>query len=358
MASRIMIMAGGTGGHVFPALAVARKLQQQGHDVVWLGTRKGLEAEIIPNAGIAIEWISIAGLRGKGWQSWLLAPFRLARAIWQSWFALRRSKPALVLGMGGFVTGPGGFVAWLQRIPLLIHEQNAIAGLTNRLLALFAKRILQAFPETFHGKKVIETGNPVRQEIASLQTPDSRFKDRDGPIRLLVLGGSLGARVLNQTAPAAVALMDIKDRPQIRHQAGKKLIDEAKKDYDQAGVQADVTPFIKDMDQALAWADIVLCRAGALTLSELTAAGVGAILVPFPFAVDDHQTANAKYLTQANAAILFPQHEMNAQSLNHKLTQLIKSRSQLLLMANAARSLAKPEATSTVTKLCLEHARG
>ena len=238
---------------------------------------------------------------------------------------MRRVRPALVLGMGGFVTGPGGFVAWLQRIPLLIHEQNAIAGLTNRILALFAQRILQAFPGTFTGPKVVDAGNPVRAAIAALAEPQQRFGGRQGPVHLLVLGGSLGAAVLNETLPKAVALMEESKRPMIRHQTGKKNIQQAQHAYARENIKAEIIPFIDAMDEALAWADFVLCRAGALTIAELTAAGVGAILVPYPYAVDDHQTANAAFLTQAGAAELFPQHEMTAEKLCEKLLRLTAS---------------------------------
>jgi len=357
MAKSIMIMAGGTGGHVFPALAVAKELQQDGFDVVWLGTHKGLEAEVIPKNNIPIEWITIGGLRGKGIMTLLSAPFKLTVACWQARRAMAKWRPVLVLGMGGFVTGPGGFVAWLRRVPLLIHEQNAIAGLTNRLLSRFAVRVLQAFPNTFPGRKIIDTGNPVRREIAAITEPKQRFAGRSGPTRLLVLGGSLGARALNETLPQALPMFADGGRPEVWHQTGKKMLDETNRAYQTAGVQAKVVPFIHDMAEALAWADLVVCRAGALTLSELTAAGVGAILVPFPYAVDDHQTANAKHLAQAGAAVIFQQRDMTAKGLFEKLRELMQSRRQLLAMASAARSLAAPQATQTVVRYCKEFAR-
>ncbi len=359
MSACIMIMAGGTGGHVFPALAVANELRARGAEVFWLGTRNGLEAKVVPEAGIDIEWISISGLRGKGVIGWLLAPFRLAKAIAQSIEVIFRRRPMAVLGMGGFVSGPGGLVTWLLRKPLLIHEQNAIAGLTNKLLAKRANKVMEAFPGTFKGlKTVISLGNPVRKEIAELPEPAERFAGREGKLRVLVIGGSLGAQALNETVPQAIAQIDEAQRPEVFHQAGQRNIEAAREQYDACAVEAKVEPFIADMAEAYAWADVVICRSGALTVCELAAAGVGAVLVPFPFAVDDHQTANGRYLAGAGAAELVQQSALTAEKLSEILQGFVvdcqSGRERLLAMANKARALAKPESTRQVADLCLE----
>lgn len=360
MTARIMIMAGGTGGHVFPALAVAQELRARGAEVFWLGTRSGMEAELVPEAGIEMEWISISGLRGKGLLGWLLAPLRLAQAMFQSLAVILRRRPMVILGMGGFVAGPGGLVSWLLRKPLLIHEQNAIAGMTNRLLARLAGRVMEAFPDTFRNSgRVIETGNPVRKEIAALPEPGQRFAGRAGELRLLVLGGSLGAQALNEMVPQALAMMAADQRPEVWHQAGRRNIDAAQQCYKELSVAARVEPFIADMAAAYGWADLVLCRAGALTVSELAAAGVGAMLVPFPFAVDDHQSANARYLADHGAALLLPQSELSAARLKEILVGFIRdcaenNRTELLQMAEQARALARPQAVKQVAALCLE----
>ncbi len=364
MTARIMIMAGGTGGHVFPALAVAHELRARGAEVFWLGTHKGMEAELVPQAGIEMEWISISGLRGKGLLGWLLAPFRLALAMFQSLAVILRRRPMAILGMGGFVAGPGGLVSWLLRKPLLIHEQNAVAGLTNKLLARLANTVMQAFPNTFEqSERVVDCGNPVRKEIAELAEPEKRFAGRDAKLRLLVLGGSLGAQALNEMVPEALAILSQEQRPEIWHQAGKRNIDAAQQQYQAMNVDARVEPFIADMAEAYGWADVVLCRAGALTVSELAAAGVGAMLVPFPFAVDDHQTANARYLSDNGAALLLPQSELNAQRLKEILSGFMRDcaehdRSELLQMANKARALAKSDAVIRAADLCMEASNG
>lgn len=355
MVMRVMIMAGGTGGHVFPALAVAAELRARGAEVFWLGTRQGLEAKVVPSAGIGMEWVSVSGLRGKGLMAWLLAPWRLLWAVLQVLAVMVRQRPVVVLGMGGFVTGPGGVVTWLLRKPLVIHEQNAIAGMTNRLLAPLAQRVLEAFPGTFHGKHVVHTGNPVRRAIAELPRPDERFIGREGTLRLLVLGGSLGARALNEVVPIAIA--QLPSRPEIWHQAGSRHLDEARDHYRDAGVTARVEPFIDDMAAAYGWADLVLCRAGALTVAELAAAGVGAILVPYPYAVDDHQTRNAAYLADAGAALVVQQRELTRESLRDLLASFV-DRSRLLAMAQAARRLAQPQAATAVAEQCWEAAHG
>ena len=345
----VMIMAGGTGGHVFPALALARLLREQQRQVIWLGTRRGLEARVVPADGFPIEWLTVGGLRGKGALTLLAAPFNLVRALWQALAIVRRHRPAVVVGLGGFVTGPGGLAAWLTRRPLVVHEQNAVAGFTNRCLAPLARAVLTAFPAALAGRpRVRLIGNPVRADIAALAPPAARFAGHDGPLRLLVIGGSLGARRLNEVVPQTLALLaqqPLSPLFTVRHQAGEKLIDGARAAYANAGVAGAVDPFIADMAEALAWADLVVCRAGALTIAELAAAGVGAVLVPFPHAVDDHQTVNAQYLVQVGAARCFADSALTPALLAATLTELCAAgRSGLLRLAEAARGVAKPHA--------------
>ena len=350
----IMILAGGTGGHVYPALAVARALLQQSREVVWLGTRRGLEARVVPAAGIPIEWVAVSGLRGKGIGTLLLAPFRLAYALTQSLAVMLKHRPAAVLGMGGFVSGPGGLAAWLTRRPLVIHEQNAIAGLTNRLLARLARVVLQAFPGSFNARYAAETvGNPVRAEIAAIAEPDQRLAGRTGAIRLLVLGGSQGALALNQVVPAALALLPADTCPVVRHQAGERTLPAASAAYARHGVEAQLTAFIEDMAEAYAWADLVVCRAGALTVAELSAAGLPAIFVPFPGAVDDHQTANALPMVDAGAAEILQQEDLTRDTLAALLKRWLANRTSLLERAQRARSLAMPDALERITGHCL-----
>ena len=355
--TRILIMAGGTGGHVFPALAVARELKARGAEVSWLGTHRGLEAEVVPAAGLPIDYISIAGLRGKGLTGWLLAPWRLSVALVQALRILGRRRPTAVLGMGGFVTGPGGVAAKLRGCPLIIHEQNAVAGLTNRLLSRIADYVLEAFPSAFSGDKVQQTGNPVRSDIMQLAEPDERFTQRQGRIRLFVLGGSLGAMVFNEILPKALAMLPEAIRPEVRHQCGKRNLEATLRHYEEAAVTAEVMPFIDDMAVQYGWADLVLCRAGALTVSELALAGVPALLVPYPHAVDDHQSANGRFLADAGAARLMPQSTLSAESLGEVLKEYCEApergRERLLEMARRARELAKPEATQRVVEICL-----
>lgn len=354
---RVLIMAGGTGGHVFPALAVATWLLARGVAVTWMGTRAGLEATLVPKAGIPVEWIEVSGLRGKGLSRKLRTPLMLGRALWQAGAILRRLRPRVVLGMGGFASGPGGMMARWLGIPLVVHEQNAIAGMTNRWLSRFASQALEAFPQTFPpARRAITVGNPVRQSIADLPPPEERWAGRGGRPRLLVLGGSQGARALNQMVPQALALFGA-DRPEVWHQAGGQLHEAAETAYRDAGVTARLTPFIEDMAEAYGWADLVLCRAGALTIAELAAAGVGAVLVPFPFAVDDHQTANARFLEQGGAALIRQQAELDAGRLAATLRELLGDRARLLNMAMAARRLAKMNAAEQVARACLEQAR-
>jgi UDP-N-acetylglucosamine--N-acetylmuramyl-(pentapeptide) pyrophosphoryl-undecaprenol N-acetylglucosamine transferase len=350
---KVLLMAGGTGGHVFPALAVADELRHRGIQVAWLGTRKGIEADVVPKAGIDISYIDVAGLRGKGLMGWLLAPFKLLHALWQGMSVLRQLKPSVVLGMGGFVTGPGGIAAWLLRRPLVIHEQNAIAGLTNKLLVPFTVRVLEAFPGTIQSKKTIHTGNPVRNAIG-VEHSEKSTADKQ-KIHLLVVGGSLGAKALNDVVPEALAQLSEAQRPMVWHQAGKKNIEAARASYQTHGIEAKVEPFIDDMGAAYAWADLVLCRAGALTIAELAIAGMPSILVPYPYAVDDHQTSNAKYLADNGAALLVQQKDLTASRLLDLLSQL--DFGKLKKMAEEAKKLALPDATKKVADLCLEVAR-
>lgn len=354
---RIVVMAGGTGGHVFPALAVADELRARGVEVSWLGTRRGLEAEVVPRAGFPIDYIQVAGLRGKGGLSWLAAPLRLVIALAQGLAVIRRRHPAAVLGMGGFVAGPGGLAAWLLRRPLLIHEQNARAGLTNRLLAPLARRVLEAFPGSFAaGRSALHTGNPLRREFVQSASGEHAPAAHPGPLRLLVVGGSLGAARLNEVVPQALAALPADERPEVWHQAGPRNIEQARAAYAEQGIAVRVEPFIDDMAAAFGWADVVLCRAGAMTVAELAASGVPSILVPYPFAVDDHQTANARYLADQGAAILLPQPQLSVEHLGEILRGLTPA--VLDKMAAAARRLALPEATRRVADECLALAQG
>ncbi len=347
----VLIMAGGTGGHVFPALAVARALRAREECVVWLGTRTGLEARVVPAEGFELETIRVAGLRRKGLLAWLLAPARLAVALADALVVLRRRRPKVVLGMGGFASGPGGLAAWLTGRPLVIHEQNAVAGLTNRLLAGLAREVLEAFPGSFSGRCAARfTGNPVRADIAALPAPAQRLAGREGPLHVLVLGGSQGARALNETVPQALALLAPASRPEVWHQAGEATLAVAREAYAAAGIRARIEPFITDMASAYGWADVVICRAGALTIAELAAAGLGALLVPFPGAVDDHQTRNAAHFVAAGAGVLLPQATLTARQLAAELTAI--DRGVVLARCEHARALARPQATEEIAALC------
>lgn len=346
----VMIMAGGTGGHVYPALAVADELRSRGVPVVWLGTRKGIEARLVPDAGIEVDWLGVSGLRGKGVFALLMAPLNLTIACVQAMRILMRRKPGVVLGMGGFVSGPGGLMAWVLRRPLLIHEQNAVPGLTNRLLSKLANKVMEAFPHSFKTESM-HVGNPVRRAIASLPSPEQRLKNREGPLRLLVFGGSLGAARLNEIVPQAIARLELDQRPEVHHQAGPNNLEQARVNYSDLNVEAKIDAYIDDMTAAYAWADLVLCRAGAMTIAELAAAGVASILVPYPYAVDDHQTANAHYLVDSGAAELLPQQDLDAENLLKILSAM--TREKVLDMANKARRLGMPESTSLVAEQCL-----
>ena len=348
MKRTILIMAGGTGGHIYPGLAVADVLRDQGWNVVWLGAPHSMEAELVPKHGYPVAWLNFSGVRGKGLLRLLTLPFSLLRALGQSADAIFRHRPDVVLGMGGYITMPGGLMAAILRRPLVIHEQNSIAGLSNKLLAKLATRVLSGFPGVLQGTQWC--GNPVRADIAAVAEPQTRFANRSGKLNVLVVGGSLGAQALNEALPKALALLSEQDRPNVLHQTGKKHFETVQKLYAQAGVSADIRPFLDDMAQQYAKADVVICRAGALTIAELAATGVASVLIPFPFAVDDHQTYNARFLSEQGAAILLPQKELNAE----KLAQLLRdmTREKLLAMAQVARSLAKPDATQEVAQVC------
>jgi len=348
-ARAILVMAGGTGGHVMPALAVAEQMRRAGWRVVWLGSKDGMEATLIPKHGYEMEWIRFSGVRGKGFMRLALLPLSLLVAFWQSARVIFRVRPDVVLGMGGYVSFPGGMMASLLARPLVVHEQNSVAGLANRVLAGVADRVLSGFPGVL--KKSLWVGNPVRESITHLPEPETRYASRPDSLQLLVLGGSLGAQALNEVVPAAMSLVPEGQRPRITHQSGAKHLDQLRRSYEQAGVRAEATPFIDDMAAQYARADLVICRAGALTVSELAAAGVASILVPFPHAVDDHQTHNARFLVDAGAAVLVQQRELSPRRLADLLLGF--TREQLAEMAKRARALAKPQAAATVTDICM-----
>ena len=349
----VLILAGGTGGHIFPGLAVARALRERGVPVRWLGAEGGMETRLVPQHGIEIDTIAVRGVRGKGAATLLAAPFRLLGAVGAAGRIIARLRPAAVVSFGGFAAGPGGLAARLARVPLIVHEQNRAPGMTNRVLARMAARVLTGFPETFHTVREQVVGNPVRAEIAAIAPPDARFATRSGPLRLLVLGGSQGARALNAAVPQAVAALPPGIEIEICHQSGERLHAEALEAYARADVRADVRPFIADMAQAYAAADLVVCRAGALTLAEVCAAGVGSLLVPFPAAVDDHQTRNAEYLVERGAAYLLPQGEDLAAQITARISELA-DRAALLPLARAARRIARPDAAADVATIVIE----
>ncbi len=347
----LMVMAGGTGGHVYPAMAVADHLLAQGWKIVWLSTQGGMENRLIEGKGYDKATITMQGVRGKGLIGWLLLPVKLVKAFSQSIKALKQHQPNVVLGMGGFAAFPGGLMAKLLGKPLVIHEQNSVAGLTNKVLAKFATRVLAAFPAAF-GNDAQLVGNPVRADITNLAAPEQRFAGREGTLRLLVVGGSLGAQALNEVIPQALAKLPVEQRPQVVHQAGVKHIEGLKSNYAKAGVTVDARAFIDDMAAMYAWADFVICRSGALTVAEVSALGLGSLMVPFPFAVDDHQTTNAAYLAEAGAAMVVQQKELSVDKLAKILAEL--NREQCLEMAKNARTLGKPEATADVAAICMK----
>ncbi len=353
MNQHVLIMAGGTGGHVFPALAVADELKTRGVNVSWMGTERGIESTLVPKAGLPIHYIKVAGLRGNGLAGWLLAPFKLVKAVYEAAHVIRAIKPTVVLGLGGFASGPGGVAAKLFAKPLAIHEQNAIPGMTNQLLSRLANRVMEAFSGSFKAStKATWVGNPVRKTIEDLAEPAQRFADRAGPLRLLILGGSLGARALNTVVPQAIKLLE--QDIEVKHQCGKRHIDDCQQSYRDAQVEADVVSFIDDMAEVYGWADLVICRSGALTVAELSAAGVPSILVPFPHAVDDHQTKNGHVLTENGAAKLFQETELSAELLAKEINYLAANRSELLSMANAARAQANLNTAVQISDICME----
>lgn len=349
MSKTLLVMAGGTGGHVFPGLAVADLLKSRGWNVVWMGNPDGMEAKLVPSRGYEMAWVRFGALRGKGLLRKLLLPVALLSGFWQALREIRRVKPDVVLGMGGYISFPGGMMAVLAGCPLVVHEQNSIAGLANRVLAKVATRVVCGFPDAL--PKSMWLGNPVRTEIAQLPDRAERAVDESQPLHLLVLGGSLGAAALNEMVPKGLGLLPEGERPQVVHQAGERHIEQLQRNYEAADVKAHCVAFIDDMAGAYEWADLVICRSGALTVAELAAAGVASILVPFPHAVDDHQTYNARFLVSAGAAFLLPQNEMTPESIS-----LIRnySRGQLQQMAERARAMAKPEAASDVARVCEE----
>ena len=346
----LMVMAGGTGGHVYPAMAVADALKAQGWSIVWLVTEGGMENRLIEGKGYQKALITMQGVRGKGLLGWVLLPVKLAKALSQSYRAIRQHQPNVVLGMGGFAAFPGGLMAKLLGKPLVIHEQNSVAGLTNKVMAKLANSVLAAFPNALSNAQVV--GNPVRESITKLAQPAARFNKHKGALRVLVVGGSLGAQALNELIPQAIAAMPKKARPEVIHQAGVKHIEDLKANYVKHGVEADCRAFIENMDEMYAWADFVICRAGAMTVAELSVVGLGSLLVPFPFAVDDHQTTNAHYLSVKGAAYLEQQKTLTVEKLVNILAGL--TRNSCLKMAENARALGKPEATIDVARICLE----
>lgn len=351
--STLLVMASGTGGHIFPALAVAEVLRQQGWNIVWLGVPNSMEAELVPPHGYPMAWVKFSGLRGKGWLRKLALPINLLRAMWQSAQAIRKYRPDVVLGMGGYITFPGGVVAKLFGCPLVIHEQNSVAGLSNRALAWLAKAVLSGFPDVL--PRAQWCGNPVRAALTALPNPAIRYATRQGQLKVLVVGGSLGAQAINQVIPAALELLPEQARPNVVHQTGKQHFAEVQQLYQRMGVTADIRPFLQDMATAYAEADLVICRAGALTVAELAAVGVASVLIPFPYAVDDHQTKNALFLSDRDAAIYLPQAALNAEKLAHFLSEL--SRENLGKMAQKAHQLAKLDAAQTVAAVCQRYAR-
>ena len=349
----LMVMAGGTGGHIFPGIAVAEELRARGWRIVWMGNPDGMEARIVPQRGYETAWVRFGALRGKGLLRKLLLPVNLLSGFWQALRALRRLEPDVVLGMGGYITFPGGMMASLLGRPLVLHEQNSVAGLANRVLAKVADRVLSGFPEVMDNAEWL--GNPVRADITAVLPPTERYAGRSGPLRVLVVGGSLGAAALNETVPQALARLEPEARPIVVHQAGERQIEALRAAYARVQVEGELRPFIDDMAAAYADADLVICRAGALTVAELAAAGVASLLVPFPHAVDDHQTGNARFLADAGAAILLPQTELTPQRVAALLQDMTRER--LLTMAEKARSCAKPDATARVADVCAGLAR-
>ena len=351
---RFLIMAGGTGGHVMPGLTVAKELRNRGHQVFWMGTRAGIEAELVPAADIEIFYIDIEGVRGKGKKGWMEAPGKINKAVKESKKIIQECKPDCVLGMGGFVAGPGGVAAKLLGIPLVIHEQNAVAGTTNRILSLFASQVLEAFPGTFSKRiNALHVGNPVRSELHSA----THQTDHNADLKLLVLGGSLGAKAINDVIPELVKTLDF--TIDVWHQTGKQHIDDVTELYGEDTLMMksiELSSFIDDMAEAYAWADIVICRSGAMTVSELALAGVPSILIPYPYAIDDHQMANANWMASHEAAVVLPQSELSVSNLRHHMKRFNKRRELLDKMRGRAKSLGMHDATENVVRTCLRFA--
>ena len=357
--TRLLVVAAGTGGHVYPALAVAERLRSLGVDVSWLGTAVGIESRLVPAAGFPFHVSRVAGLRGKGVARWLAAPYLLVRSGLRSIAVLAKVRPHVVLGMGGYGAGPGGLVARLLGIPLVIHEQNAIPGLTNRILAWFATRVLEAFPASFAARRrAIHTGNPVREALVRGPAPEARLAHRGGRLRVLVIGGSQGARALNEVVPRALAIDSLGARVTVRHQCGPAHVDATRDAYAAHGTEAEIIGYVEDMGAAYAWTDVAVCRSGAMTVAELAATGVASILVPFPYATDDHQTRNARFLADRGAAVLFAEDRLDAGALASTLGALHADRGRVESMSRAAYDFAVPDAAHRVAAQCLEVARG
>lgn len=350
----IMILAGGTGGHVFPALAVANELREQGVPVVWVGTDRGIESKVVPNAGFELIKMSVQGLRRKGIAQYLRAPFIIARALWESVKILRKYQPKVLLGMGGFVSGPCALMGFVMRKPIIIHEQNAVVGLTNRILAPLSTMMFTGFPLKDKRKKAKFIGNPVRKELLNIENPEERLAKRQGNKRILIVGGSQGSAALNKVVPAAVHLLKDSTGIDVWHQTGVKALDDVAEQYEQAQVSANVNAFIDDIDQAYAWADLVICRSGAMTLAEIAMVGVGSILVPYPYAVDDHQTANAETLVAAEAAYLIAEQELQAKKLATLLQDILNDNVKLIAMACAAKHSVDNQASKVVAHACMQ----
>ena len=346
-AKTFLVMAGGTGGHVYPALGFAELAREQGHSVSWLGTANGIEARIVPARNIELNLIDIQGVRGKGFKALLAAPFKIFNALVQARRVLKRINPDLVIGFGGYSAGPGGLAAKISGVPLVIHEQNAVAGTTNRLLGKIANKCLSAFEGALPKSETV--GNPVRAEILAVEPKQA---EASSDVRVLVVGGSLGARFLNQTVPQAIASLAVSERPIIRHQAGPKLLQEAIESYRESGVEADISAYIEDMAAAYQWADLVVCRAGAMTVSELSIVGVASMLVPFPFAIDDHQTANAQWLVDADASLIYQQSENSIDEFTRRLVSLVRDKKRLAQMARNARACGLRDSAQRILAIC------
>jgi UDP-N-acetylglucosamine--N-acetylmuramyl-(pentapeptide) pyrophosphoryl-undecaprenol N-acetylglucosamine transferase len=353
----VLIMAGGTGGHVYPALAIAEYLRNKGVQLYWLGTNKGLESRVVPQNNFPLLTIKVSGLRGTNIFRWILAPFAVLVAIAHALKIMINIRPSLVIGMGGFVSGPGGIAAWILRIPLLIHEQNSIAGLTNKILSPFSRIIMQGFPNALTGKKVITTGNPVRLEIIQKANEfgEKKQAEKGATLHILVLGGSLGARILNNIVPVVLAKLSQDINIETLHQTGTAHLEATVNTYEVSGIKSDgVVSYIEDMAQAYSWADLVICRSGALTVSEISVMGLASIFIPYPYAVDDHQTMNAKYLADSGGGVLLPENELNDQKLLELITDFHNKRESIVEMSSIARNKAMPNATETIGNLCME----